>query len=52
MRPVTRITRASRMEGERAATELMDAVEGMPSHHKTALLSRIVKRLWRVKTGK
>ncbi len=40
MKPGTRVKRTDQRERNR---DLLDAVEGMPGHHKAAMLARIMK---------
>lgn len=40
MKPGTQVERVNQREQKR---DLLDAVEGMPSHHKAAMLARIMK---------
>ena len=39
------VTPASKTERRLAAADLLDAAEGLPSHHKAALVSRILKEV-------
>lgn len=43
MDPDAPMTRAAKLERKMALADLADAVEGMPSHHKAAVMARIVK---------
>ena len=43
MKPETLKTPVGELEGKRSLVDLLDGVEGMPGHHKTALVSRILK---------
>lgn len=42
MKPETRVNRVDQRERKR---DLLDAVEGVPSHHKAAMVSRIMKEV-------
>ena len=43
MNPDGPMTRAAKLERKMALADLADVVEGMPSHHKAAILGRIMK---------
>jgi len=43
MNPDAPMTRAVKLERKMALADLVDAVEGVPNHHKAAMVSRIMK---------
>lgn len=42
MKPGTRVDRVNQRERKR---DLLDAVDGVPTHHKAAMMSRIMKEV-------
>lgn len=45
MKPEMSITRVDNLKRKQAASDLLDAVEGTPSHHRAALVSKIMKEV-------
>jgi len=43
MNPDAAMTRAAKLERKKALADFADAVEGMPNHHKAAMVARIMK---------
>lgn len=50
MKPEALSTRAAKLEGKRAFSDLLDAVEGLPRHQKSAFMARIMKKVVRVQS--